>query len=389
MSAIVLAPFEQVQHRLDEAALLSLYAVPSARGCLRWTAERFTAASSLQRFESVASVMASETWRQRFDHEMEQLLRKVLQDRLQLADQRLLVRQQIGEAAGSLEIEGGWSAAPEGEKRCVLNRVRFQFGESWAEGEGVGRVYTAVDSCDVVEMFVAAGKIRRAGGKLGGLPGTFVLNGRLDDLGYHGAVVLRFADAAGRVRTQREIEAPLGFHEQARSTFLGLRVASDGPGHEDMVEYANGKARLTAEYAARSARCVSECRGYRGLQSQVLLDRVVGQVECAIAMDPGAAGLTAQYRYRVAKEETGKGECAGTLDLIVDEVVAIETETRGEYTRFMQYAGIGRICGGTGVFEGASGVFAENSAIALAPPALSLLHLTQIADAAGRYRPVR
>jgi hypothetical protein len=393
MTAVVLAPFEQVQHRLDEAALLSLYAVPPLRGCTRWTSERFAAAASLQRFESVASMLQSEHWGQRFDHETEQLLRKVLQDRLPLADQRLLVRQQIGEAAGLMELEGVWSDCAGGaEKHCVLDQVHFRFGESWAEGEAIGRAYAATDNCDVVEMLVAAGKITRSGGKLDGLSGTFVLNGRLDEYGYRGAVALRLADSQGRVRTQREIETPLGFHEQAAATFLELRVASEGAGRDDIVAYDNGRMRLQADYAARSARYVSECRGHRGLQSQVLLDRIVGRAECLIEADAAVrplAGLTARYRYRAAIDEVGKNECAGTLDLIVDESVVIETETRAEATRFVQFAGIGRIVGGTGVFEGASGVFAENSALALAPPALSLFHLSQIADAAGRYRPVR
>ena len=103
MAGLVLAPFEQVQHRLDEAALLSLYAIPCQQhGGTGWSSEGFASAGYLQRFESVVSVAHSDVRAQRFDPEMEQLLRKVLKDQLMLSDRRLLIRQQIGEAAAHL-----------------------------------------------------------------------------------------------------------------------------------------------------------------------------------------------------------------------------------------------------------------------------------------------
>jgi hypothetical protein len=199
-------------------------------------------------------------------------------------------------------------------------------------------------------------------------------------------VTCRFFDPGDRVRTSREIGAPLGFPEPAHSSFLELRVASGEPGTASIVEHVDGRARLTAEFPARAARFVTECRGHRGLRSQAVLGPVVGSVETVFEMDAGkspVSGLTARYRYRV---DATNGECAGTLDLTLEESVAIEPYLPGEGTRVAQFAGIGRISGGTGVFEGAGGVFAENSAFALAPPALSLLHVTQIADAGGRFR---
>jgi hypothetical protein len=270
--------------------------------------------------------------------------------------------------------------------------VEFQFGESRAEGAGVARVYTAPDSGERIDLFVAAGKIACGGGKLDSLDGTFVLNGQLDEAGYRGVAICRFADRSECIRTMREMEAPLGFREHARASFLELRVASEGPGHESIVGYAGGKATLRGKHAARSARFVSSCRGHRGLQSRVLLDGVVGRVESTIEMEIGShplRELRARYRYRAGEEDPYKGECAGTLDLCLEESIAVEPDARGEATRLIEFAGIGRICGGTGVFEGASGLFAETSAISLEPAAVSLLHVTQITDAAGRYRPAR
>lgn len=391
MAATLIAPSEQVQHLVDQAALLSLYAVPH-RARSHNSADGFHTEASLQRFESLA-VMTDSDSRRRLDRDVEQLLRKVLHDRLPLDEGRFVVRQQIGEVAGELELDGVWNPADgvaNGARRFTLGRVRFHFGESWAEGDGAGRVYCAVDGCETVELFAAAGKLSKGAGKLDGLAGTFVLNGRLDETGgFRGAVVCRFPDPSHRVRTRREIEPPLGFPDPARASFLELRVVSGEERSQVTVETVGGKACLTADkLPARAARLVAECRGYRGLQSQVVLGPILGAVEVAIgeaALDGDTHGLTARYRYRVAGIHR---ECAGTLDLVLDESVAIEMDVAGSATRVTQFAGIGRIGGGTGVFEGAAGVFVENSAISVTPPALSLLHVTQIADAAGRFRTV-
>ena len=236
-------------------------------------------------------------------------------------------------------------------------------------------MYTAVDSSERIDLFVAAGKIACGGGKLDGLDGTFVLNGQLDEAGYRGAVICRFVDPSECIRTRREMEVPLGFREHARASFLELRVASDGPGHDSTVGYADGKATLRGKHAARSARFVSSCRGHRGLQSRVLLEGVVGRVESTIEMEIGSdppRELTARYRYRAGEEDPHKAECAGTLDLCVEESIAVEPDPRGEATRLIEFAGIGRIlrwhrrvrrsvgpfCGNFGDLAGASGTVA-------------------------------
>ena len=396
MASTLIAParFEQVQHLVDQAALLSLYAVPRARS---WnSADRFHTEASLQRFESLAG-MAESGSRIPLDHEVEQLLRKVLRDRVLSVEDRLLVRQQIGETAGELELDGTWNPPSEdGARSFSIVRMRVTHGESWAEGEGIGRIYSAVDGCECVELFAAAGTFSKAAGKLHGLVGTFALNGRLEPTGgFRGAVVCRFFDSTDRVRTRREMEPPLGFPDQASASFLELRVVSGEERGRVAAETDGERVSLVAsQLPARAVKLVSDCRGYRGLQSQVVLGPLVASVEAVIGMDAtipmeqcacAPHGLTAQYRYQV----TGvHGECAGTLDLMLEESIAINAGVPGDAPRLSQFAGIGRIGGGTGVFEGAVGVFVENSAISLTPPALSLLHITQFADTAGRFRTV-
>jgi hypothetical protein len=93
--------------------------------------------------------------------------------------------------------------------------------------------------------------------------------------------------------------------------------------------------------------------------------------------------MTGNYRYRF---HDSTGACAGTLELTGEGIVVLDQPGAEEGVAVKQYAAIGVIARGSGVFEGAAGVYAENSAVSIDPPAFSLAHVVQIVDEAGRFR---
>jgi len=379
-------PFDKALHVADRAAIASLYAAPDEARSHR-SDDGLYACGSLQRFESIGS-LTEVTPRFRFTREIEHALREALQGKLIETQAQFKVRQHIGEGAGRFELEATWEPGDCGQDRSFkLSRVHFAFGEARAEGEGEGRLQSFTDCGETREFLIAAGEFSKLSHELNALRGTFMLNGRLEDSGaFRGVALCRFDDPAGRVRTAREIESPLGFWEPLHSTFLQIRVVSSESDRIGIAPGANGAARLTADSPARSVRFVTKCHGHRGLRSQIVSGPAIGSVASCIEVrraSHGRGSMTGNYRYRF---HDSTGACAGTLELTGEGIVVLDQPGAEEGVAVKQYAAIGVIARGSGVFEGAAGVYAENSAVSIDPPAFSLAHVVQIVDEAGRFR---
>lgn len=390
-------PFTDVQHQLDRAVWLNLYATPvPGHADEAWLVDDrkdyfgidggygISLASRLRRFDS-----------------------RILPSR----GTDLRVRQAVGRPLGDLRgrvlfgpPDLAWAPGREPAIRifdpwrpqafAMLDvEARFGDGDDGFEGYGIGRTYPVSAGGRPLLLAGAVGNLTGGHGKLAGLEGTFALNGVFRDLGFEGNLTCRVVDpemrlAAGdeppRVDQDPEV-SPL-------STFLVMRGEKADPSVR--TEYGPppgpGLVSLVTPAQMRAVELGTTTGGGRGLRSRMQVGQVVANLLADVSLDiqapPGTPdrpnGFTTHNTYTFGEEHEGR----------VDQIEARVELGRSFALQFpampdqpaMRYGGIGPVVASRGRLAGAVGLLSVNSAIGIAPHALSMLNVLQIVGAEGR-----
>jgi len=400
-------PFPVVQHHLDQAHWLSLYAVPvPGHPEAAWLTGDgrdyfgidggygLDVASRLHGFD--ACLMPPRTGGPR-------------------------VRQAVGKAMGELSgrflfgpEDLAWTPGREPPIRMydpwrsqafamVDVDVRCGDGNDGFRGYGVGRTWPVSAGGQPVVLAGGVGDVTEGRGKLRGLEGTFVLNGELHHLGFEGSVTCRMIDPEGRLAARGE---PPGTTQapgvSPRSTFVVMRGEKRGP--DVRTEYGPppgpGLVSLITPAQMRAVDLRTFAPAREGVCSRMETGQVVAELMANVSLDilapPGTSErpntFTTHNRYRFVAEGGLDGEIGEA-----GEIGEIEVEVplgRSFGLRFpslpsqpaMRYGGVGPVVVGRGRLAGAVGLIGVNSAIGVAPHALSMLNVLQIVDPDGRFR---
>lgn len=375
-------PFSTVFQLLESAAYFQMFAEPRERQGDADAAE-LRISSDLHRFECESRLDAG----------------------------KIAVDQRIGQRVGTFTsdwrvTDSGWNPGrkPPGERlepgrpqQLVFHEDRVRFtNEIGFDGYGVGATRPLTVGGQRLLLVSGVGDIGRGVGKLEGLRGTYVLDGVLTARrGFRGLVLVRLVDPERRLRGEDPIGSPQpsGVAE-LDSTYLVLhgqkRDASQhtewrlGPGGQPEgiltpAEVSSGTYRLRVG-------------GARRLQSYRRVGDPLGRLEATISADlsapPGTHERPGPFRTRnVYTFEAPGGRRLGTIDAEVEAGQSFGLEfPAAPGQRGLRFGGVGPILGGTGIFEGVQGTVAVNSAIGLAPHALSLINVLRIVDPDGRFR---
>lgn len=392
-------PFETVQYHLDRATWLNLYAAPiGRRGEQPWLVPDrrdyfginggygFDLASRLHRFDS----------------------------RIRCAtDGSPRIRQAVGRPLGEVRArvlfgppDLSWAPGREPPIRifdpwrpqsfALLDvAARFGSGDDGFRGYGTGRTYPISVGGRPVLLAAAVGNVETGYGRLGGLEATFVLNGHFHELGFEGSLTCRVVDpemqlAAGDdpspVEQTSEV-SPL-------STFVVLRGQKADPSVR--TEYGpppgQGLVSLVTPAQMRAVEFGTTAEEGGGPRSRMQVGEVVANLLADVSLDilapPGTSerpnGFTTHNTYTFAG---GDADSANAIEARVELGRSFALSFPGLPDQpAMRYGGVGPVVGSRGRLSGAVGLLSVNSAIGVAPHALSMLNILQIVDPEGLLR---
>src|SRR2546423_2002843 len=324
--------------------------------------------------------------------------------RIPSASEGVRVTQSVGDAQGNLACrftmapqDFSWSPGREPKpvlydrfraQRFVMLDSEFTFGdgEDSFSGYGVGRTFPQVISGGPSVMAGAVGNITEGRGKFKGLQGTYALNGTITpEFGFRGSITLRVVDWNGSLKSETRIR-PLDAMFDPEATYIVLHGQKKSQFEKSAYSFApNGSLQgITAPAEWRSAEYNFSARGYKGLRSQVSVEQVVGNLDATIitnilaapGTDNSPAAFTTQELYTFFDQN---GCTLGTIRTGVvegDSFNLVFPSASGQPG--LRFAGHGPILGGTGAFEGASGMLTVNSFIGISPHVLWLLHVLRV-----------
>jgi len=234
-------------------------------------------------------------------------------------------------------------------------------------------------------------------GRLLDAQATFTLQGTLTPgLGLEAMIALRVIDPGGRLRAVRE-PGPIvsgGEDPTAGSTYVVLRGQKADPSVR--TEYGPPPApdlvSLVTPAQMRSARYRFSQRSPDGLGSRVQFGQVVADLIATVTLDitapPGTLATPNFFTtHNVYTFHDATGETLGTIvaDIQLGRSFGLVFPSLPDQPA-MRYGGIGPIVGSSGIFTGVEGTLFVNSAIGIAPHALSMLNVLRIEDPDGRWR---
>lgn len=375
-------PFDVVLHLLDQSAYFNLIATPDPEN-----SSDFDIHNSLHVFESSAQLPTMESG--------------------------MKVRQIFGDAVGTfrsrwLPIANDFVAGPGREppttawdhsrsQRFVMQEGTFSFGdgEDGFRGFGTGRTFPTVVNGQNQLLAGAIGTTLEGFGRFWGLDGTYVFNGVITpENEFRGNVAVRILDPKGKFRPSGTLRPPQrGPDLDTGITYIVLRGNKKDASVKSEYDFApDGSVRglLTpAEMRAARYRCAKD--GRAGIRSKLTIGPVVGNLRAVIYFDllapPGTAYVPAPFTtnelYQFVDSE---GKTVGTIkaDVVEGESFGVRLPAAPGQPA-IRFAGYGGILEGTGAFEGIQGMLSVNSAIGIAPHALSLMHIFRIIDPDGKY----
>jgi hypothetical protein len=265
-------------------------------------------------------------------------------------------------------------------------------------GYGVGRTFPVTVAGRPRLLAAAVGTLLDGHGRFRGMDATFALNGEITEgLGFRGNVTVRAPDPEGRLRTGREVPALLSdaaLPDEDDGTYLVLRGEKESARVRTVYGEPPGAGRVTLVTPARM-RAVAfpfTCAGRGGLRGRMVVGPEVARLQASVALDILAPAGTLQRPNDFTTRNVytfldARGEPVGTLEARVVLGKSFHLSFPGAPDQpAMRYGGFGPIVGATGRFEGVRGLVSLNSAIGVAPHALSMVNVVRLVDPLGRFR---
>lgn len=397
-------PFEIVQHLLDQTANFCFYSIPDRSYKDKATLTPrdpndffginggygIDLESELHRFDSTTGPSASCTG--------------------------MLTEQVVGEEAGRFHArclfgpdDFAWAPGkypppaiydPWRTQRFAMLDAGFSFGGHNALlVHGVGRTFPMSVKGVTVLFAGAVGNVMEGFGKFRGHEGSFVMTGRITpELGFLGNITLRVVDPAGGLRTDREIYPLTAIRDPDKDCIFivmrgekknrSVKTTYGPPPGADLVSLVTPSQMRTAQYDFT-------LRGGDGPAAGSRIGQVIAEMDADVHFNLLAPPGTAEKPVPFTTAETYRfrdrdGRLAGTVRAGVVEGISFDLKFPAAPGQpGVRFAGFGPVTGGTGQFAGAQGMLTVNSVIGIAPHALSLVHVIELADPTrvmrGRY----
>lgn len=278
-------------------------------------------------------------------------------------------------------------------------QFRFQnTGDTGLNGFGSGRTFPnfpnglSLKIGAVIDVLSGVGAFR-------GHQGIMVVNGVItppNELDLN--IMMRILDPEGNFL----IEGPLPPLEakpfpDPTGTFLVLSAGPD-PSQPSTLRLGPDGTVLGIDFAQQLRRIdldfdvVPGPRGTAGTpKSQVRLGPVVGRYRSTLHFPVGEGSVPVPLQSSGGRFElfdSATGGCFGTIEADLVEGRGFPTVVKGAPMPIYRAAGFGPIAGGTGEFEGASGILSTNALLSLFPRTSSSLYIFRFEDSQGRWRAV-
>lgn len=384
-------PFRQVEAWLDEAAWLHLQVEPGATGPRAYRAS--------DAFDLTGGFVVRPNGNLR---------------PLAASLEGARVRQRVGPEIGS--VRARWTFAgddlewsPRSEPRAVLfdpgraqrfavQEAEIAFGDgAHLTGYGLGQTYPIVVEGRRHLLAGAVCNVTGGGGGLEGMTGVFVFNGRITSgLAFAGSLLVRLLDSGPRLHGGPVADAPAaGVPASPDATYLVLRGQKRDPQTPSLYTFdADRREPIGVDTPAQvfNADYRVELGGPAGLRTELRVGRPIGSLDATVMFDitepPGTAERPNGFRTRNTYRFTDRdGRVVGVLRANVELGRTFHlTFAAAPGQAGLRYGGVGPIVGSSGIFAGAQGMVAVNSAVGLSPHALSLLNVLRIVDPQGTFR---
>ena len=396
-------PFDVVQKHLDQAVFANLFAVPDIENV-----EKSNAQDPVDWFDinggyglTVASVL------HRFDSTIDNagVIGQSIGEKIARLNMKLLF--------GSESLRWSPNAEPTPQvfdlwrsQQFASSSLEVSFGDhrSGLKGYMIGRAYptsangiSQVLLCGVANLFEGSGNLK-------GFEGTLCIQGSLTaELGFQGNVNCRIVDPNEQLVAKPNSIPPL---DPVKSQFEESTFNCDGATYIVMrgekknrtvrTEYGpspgQGLVSLVTPAEMKNVRFPLRAQLGNRIQSDMKVGEHIAYLKATVGLDilaspgtpkaPNDFQTTNVYTFVDCKDRT-----IGTITAVVETGKSFDLKfPQAPGQPGMRYGGFGPIVGGTGLFEGVTGSLVVNSAIGVAPHALSMLNVLRIIDPSGKLR---
>ncbi len=278
-----------------------------------------------------------------------------------------------------------------------LSDAEFSFDEEGKNrffGSATGRTGLQKTSDGQRLWFGANGEISHGVGLFEGLVGTYVINGEIGPDGPSFHVLIRLQDSSGQFVSQSE---PKSFdtvvEPMSCSTFMTF-VGNEDPESPVQQKFENGAmvgAHVTELLSASwldfdTGRRNNSLRTFR--RTGALMGKLETDIQFAPPLKPTSDPIPFATSGTQITFHDAHGTVVGTLLANIDQGQAVLMPLPGFAKPMPSFliVGYGEITGGSGCFDGASGVMTVNSIISVFPAALMNMYVFRFNDAQHQLR---
>ena len=287
---------------------------------------------------------------------------------------------------------------PWSEQSFALRDIRVHLGrkENYFSGYGVGHSYPVSVNGQSRLIVCGIGNLTAGSGQFAGMESTLALQGYLDEeLGFVGNINLRIVDHHAVLKQSRDTDSYS--HQNYRplqkvvddAIYLVMRGEkrdrnvrteygpSPAPGLVSLVTPAQMRP---VEYKTRFNKQGDLCSGTH-VDSRTWAE-LTATVELDILAPPGSPESPNDFKTKnVYRFQNKDGTEIGSLTALVSAGKSFNLEfPEAPGQPGMRYSGFGLIIESSGAFKGARGTLNVNSAIGVAPHALSMLNVLRVID---------
>lgn len=280
---------------------------------------------------------------------------------------------------------------PSVSQRFAMNNDELSFGDGRDGFRGFGAGYTIPNGGNASVM--AVGTILRGMGRFSGLTeGTYILCGTFDPShGFTGNISLRVADPARAIHTSSSL--PSAKWRARRSNGVTWMTFRGQASPDDAVEPnigPNGQPiGLVVHQGLRLVDMDCFASRDRRFNSRTTIGRSIGNITARVVFDPSAPGGDAANPIPFANQDElvftdQSGRNVGSLTARSVEGRVFKVNLAGG-VQGIRFGGIGPISGGTGIFQGASGLMTDNSLVTFVPHLSASIYVLRLNDPDGRF----